>query len=84
MSVNMCCFPRGRGKVIKKNGQDGIIIGEYTVEAWTKKISKLLSDKKTLDLIKRKLKNDNTQKTWKDIFFLKFDSNWRNLLLKVK
>ena len=47
------------------------------------KISKLLSDKKTLDLIKRKLKNDNTQKTWKDIFFLKFDSNWRNLL-KVK
>ena len=29
--------PEGGGKVIKKNGQDGIIIGEYTVEAWTKK-----------------------------------------------
>ena len=37
MSINMCCFPEGGGKVIKKNGQDGIIIGEYTVEAWTKK-----------------------------------------------
>ena len=31
----------------------------------------ILSDKKKLDYIKRKLKNDNTQKSWKDIFFLK-------------
>ena len=40
MSVNTKYF-----RVIKK-WIDGIIIGEYTVEAWTKKIQKLLSDKK--------------------------------------
>ena len=72
--------PGGGGRAIKKNGEDGIIINDYNVEVWCKKISNLISNKKTLDFIKRKLKNDNTQKSWKDIFFLKFDSNWKNLL----
>jgi glycosyltransferase involved in cell wall biosynthesis len=72
--------PGGGGRAIKKNGEDGIIINDYNVDVWCKKISNLISDKKKLDFIKRKLKNDNTQKSWKDIFFLKFDSNWKNLL----
>jgi len=72
--------PGGGGRAIKKNGEDGIIINNYNVDVWCKKISNLISDKKKLDFIKRKLKNDNTQKSWKDIFFLKFDSNWKNLL----
>ena len=72
--------PGGGGRAIKKNGEDGIIINDYNVDVWCKKISNLISNKKTLDFIKRKLKNDNTQKSWKDIFFLKFDSNWKNLL----
>ena len=72
--------PGGGGRAIKKNGEDGIIINDYNVDVWCKKISNLISNKKTLDFIKKKLKNDNTQKSWKDIFFLKFDSNWKNLL----
>ena len=67
-------------RAIKKNGEDGIIINDYNVDVWCKKISNLITDKKKLDFIKRKLKNDNTQKSLKDIFFLKFDSNWKNLL----
>ena len=72
--------PGGGGKEIKKNGEDGVVIDKYDIDTWCKKIANLMSNTKTSNLIKKKLKNDNSQKSWKDIYFLKFDSKWKDLL----
>ena len=72
--------PGGGGRQIKKNGEDGIVIDKYDIDTWCKKIANLMSNTKTSNLIKKKLKNDNSQKSWKDIYFLQFDSKWKDLL----
>ena len=72
--------PGGGGREIKKNGEDGVVIDKYDVDTWCKKIANLMSNTKTSNLIKKKLKNDNSQKSWKDIYFLQFDSKWKDLL----
>ena len=72
--------PGGGGRLIKKNGEDGIVIDKYDIDTWCKKIANLMSNTKTSNLIKKKLKNDNSQKSWKDIYFLQFDSKWKDLL----
>ena len=72
--------PSGGGRQIKKSGEDGIIINDYCVDVWFKVVLNLLKNKKKLDSIKKKLKNDNHLKSWKEIFFLRFDSSWKKLL----
>ena len=72
--------PNGGGRQILKSGMDGIIIKDYNVQTWFKTISNLLCDTKTLNFIKIKLRNDNSQKSWKDIYFLRFDFIWKDLL----
>ena len=62
-----------------KNGEDGIIIKDLNVNVWSSIVLNLLREKK-INFIKKKLKNDNKQKSWKDIYFLKFDSIWKELL----
>ena len=72
--------PGGGGRQIRKSGIDGVIIKDYEVQTWFKIISNLLYDSKTLNSIKIELRNDNKQKSWKDIYFLRFDSVWKDLL----
>ena len=72
--------PEGGGKEKKRMGEDGVVIDKYDIDTWCKKISNLICNKKTSNLIKKKLKNDISLKSWKDIYFLKFDSNWKDLL----
>ena len=75
----VCLVLRRRGRVIK-NGEDGIIIKDLNVNVWSSIVLNLLREKKKINFIKKKLKNDNKQKSWKDIYFLKFDSIWKELL----
>ena len=72
--------PNGGGRQILRSGMDGVIIKDYNVQTWFKTISNLLCDTKTLNFIKIKLRNDNSQKSWKDIYFLRFDFVWKDLL----
>jgi len=72
--------PKGGGRRIRKNGEDGIIIKKYEANLWAEKIEGLLINNEKINLIKKKLKNDNLQKSWKDIFFLYFLKNWKELV----
>jgi glycosyltransferase involved in cell wall biosynthesis len=74
--------PNGGGRRIKKSGEDGIIIKKYEANTWAEKIEDLLSNNTKIHLIKKKLKNDNFQKSWKDIFFQYFFENWKELTNK--
>ena len=72
--------PNGGGRRIKKNGEDGIIIKKYEANLWADKIEDLLVNNEKINLIKKKLKTDNFQKSWKDIYLQYFFKNWKDLI----
>ena len=74
--------PNGGGRRIRKSGEDGIIIKKYEANLWAEKIEDLLINNTKIHQIKKKLKNDNSQKSWKDIFFQYFFKNWKELTNK--
>ena len=69
--------PQEEGEGNKK-WEDGIIIKDLNVNVWSSIVFKFIKKKNKFH--KKKLKNDNKQKSWKDIYFLKFDSIWKELL----
>ena len=71
--------PNGGGRRIIHNF-DGIIINKYSVASWTYEVLNLLDNSKKLNKIKKNLRINNTQLTWKDIFFEIFYKNWKKVI----
>ena len=71
--------PNGGGKRIKNN-IDGIIVKKYKVCDWTKVIYDLFAEREKIKKIKNYLNKNDTQPSWKDVFFNNFYNNWKKIL----
>ena len=71
--------PKGGGRRIINNF-NGVIISKYSVASWGNEILNLLRNSKKINTIKKNLKMNDLQKTWKDIFFEIFHKNWKKLI----
>ena len=71
--------PQGGGKRIIHNF-DGIIINKYSVVSWANEVLNLLDNSKKINKIKKNLSINNTQLTWRDVFFEIFYKNWKKFI----